>query len=380
MKKHFYLITLILLASNGYAQVLNPNARPLLAPFEYHDQYGFMDTLGNEVVPLGKYNYVTQTNNFCYYLVSHKQEEENVYEFLDATNGKVLNLGLLKNTDPIFYLSDTPFYHVQHNQKSKLVSPISTKQYVFDEAYESIQYFTLKDTSRTTTAQCFIGFISYKKKKVFKLIDQNLQPLHTNYVEKVEPVSTEKVEGNYSYHINIGFCISDEPVPYQPNGEKITYKSIFFDKKGNVLGKGINAAATIKKLYGSNAQLSSNMPVYLSAGNGLIKMTGDNYSKKFNERFEVLKITEKVSSGTYRYAYYLFDNIAGDPLKVMELNEYNIYEREHFDKNVYLIRIKDIDGNGYFDPNGTVFPKGKIMIPRKYLKAKETASWLPYSF
>ncbi|HWK99242.1 MAG TPA: hypothetical protein VNQ55_04820 [Parapedobacter sp.] len=168
------------------------------------------------------------------------------------------------------------------------------------------------------------------------------------------------------------------PVPIEPpapaplllrdesEAENVAVYDFRLTSKGTV---PLNDSA-LTAVFGAKVVLQGNIPTRVAMGGGIIKngMGGDQ-SVDLNQDFAITRITKKMSTGAYRHVYYLIHKHNDQTFTELISDD-----DAQFDWVIHrgdkLISIRFI-GNAkklkaFFDYNGVILPKGKLMIPRKY--------------
>lgn len=375
------------LIGSASAQLVDSQKKPICAVFQYDGQYGIVDTLGNEIEPLGKYYSIKSFPGLNFFAILEKEEMDiKDYKFYDATTSKFFEMGELAEYDPIAQQGDSVYFHTFQNNKSVIISPTDKNHFVFDKKYKSIKKITLRDTSRINSYDYFLTkddnydytIWSVKNNVIskttaiapFSNFELVITETATHYVpvgiaiEIDQPVKKVKISTTRSSPPEVKTTSPDDPV----------YAAVY-NNQLSLKNKGFTTKENLTKLFGAPSWVRSNLgggsP---SIGTGIIKMTGDNYSVDLNDNFAI----QKMIKGNYENYYFatkdgttytaLIQVSAGEPSFVSFKNQKLLSLRLFDHKKITFI----------FDYDGIIFPKAKIMIPKSYLEKMNLKALLPY--
>ncbi|RYD96299.1 MAG: hypothetical protein EOP54_14070 [Sphingobacteriales bacterium] len=418
MIRSLSIITLLLFAAGeGHTQNINVQARPLYVPFEVDGTYGLTDTFGNEFVQPGTYYFIENAGNFNYYIIGEQKKgakDRNLsYWFMNPQTGKKLELGELKDNDPAFFKEDTAFYHFHRAGKSVLASPLVASTYTFDRTYDEVKGIKLYDTAGNNFKQIFTATLPGYDKEIWLLNDNQLSKVTQIKAEyKIEPIRSFSEHGYTRTSFAVGLAVRTPkaapkpppakkvptpvktkkglipppvmpapppPVPVSPDVNETDFYANIYNHELQLLGKGVTDKATLSKLFGKPATLGSQSESYVSAGSGIIKQTGDDYSTSLNDTYAIKRITKaKGSYGTQAY-YFVKNEGNGKITEIASLENTNPYWA--FFNNKKLLKLyfhKASRLSAYFDYDGVAMPKARLMIPAKYYDAQQDEAFIPF--
>lgn len=405
------VISSFLIYTAAFAQSINFNARPLYVPFSFDSKTGLTDTLGNEFVAPGKY-YIPTPTNFYYYIIGEDgKDNKTSYWFMNAATGKKIDLGSLADNEPVYKSGDTLFYHCIKNQKSTLASPYTNTVYSFDKIYNDIEYFKMYDLAGAASRSVFITQDKNYDKEIWHLDGSRVVKASQIAKEyKIEPVRTV-IDTGYTYRSYFTGLAVRTPKPvkkaappktvtakrkpgsklpppilpplpreesFSPSQEDSMYANIY-NYELKLIGTTYATKPSLTKLMKQKSMLSDQVPALVSAGRGIIKMTGDDYSTDLNDEFAIKKLTKKVGNGVYRESYFFVQKKDGTINEITPLRESSVYWAYHASYKLLNFSFYDYKRmEAYFDYNGEVLPKSKLIIPRKYIEEVQLKDMYPF--
>ncbi|WP_236582300.1 hypothetical protein [Sphingobacterium spiritivorum] len=398
------------------AQQTLPVKRPLLVPFQVNGEYGLMDTLGNEVKAPGFCVSVKVYRDFSYYVIVDKDAKDNYFYWLmDTQTGKPVNMGTLKDSSPLIIVGDIAYYHFEKDNKTVIASPVNHQSFTLDKIYSRIEAFSIYDSARKNKTQYLAVYDTDRKGRIISVADQFRKVATIPPFEKLELISATLDEGYSRYTFPVGFAV-DEIVPkkapvtpvktaakgkakksdrleppeaikppemYKPinmDGQDENWKAVIYDNQLVRKGESLTTDSALTALFGAKVRLSRNIPGDISAGSGIIKAgIGGNQGEELNDEFAIRQLTKEVSGGAYREIHY-FGHINKDNTFTELISQDEAQFNWAYQNNSPLLSIRYYKDGGkvtaYFDFNGAVLPKNKLMVPAKYY----TGSMSPYLF
>ena len=409
------LLSTAIYAPQVQAQQPGTNSRPLLVPFQVDGKWGLMDTLGHEVKAPGFCKYIEVPDDFSYYVI-YANEDASRYWLMDSRSGERIDLGELKASEPVLKIEEVWFYRFEKDDKTVLASPITLEKFVMDDRYrqtEALELYDLKGENKESYLLVYdddyIGTLLSVKdhfKKAtqvppFEEIDLISAVVEEDYFIKTFPIGcAAKIESNekpialaeapppppgmvkypeladYKEGHSLPKIKHPEPVeppapiPPIPRDDPETETAEVYDFRLTNKGTALVNDSALTALFGAKVVLEGNIPIGLAMNGGIIQngMGGDQ-DIELNQDFAIRRITKKMSTGAYRHVHYLIHK--HDDQTFTELvsdDEAQFDWVTHRGDKLIAIRFTGNDKKlkAYFDYNGVILPKGRLMVPRKY--------------
>ena len=306
------------------AQQSDSKSRPFLVPFRVDGKWGLMDTLGQEVKAPGFCKSIIIRENFSYYVITDSSETPH-YWIMSPQSGKRIDLGELKSPGPALKIGDNWFYHFEKGNKSVLASPLTQESFTLDGRYRRIQSAELYDLKG-----------KHKKSYLFAYDDNNI--------------------GTGDGQAQI------------------------FDFQLDKIGEMPVSDSALTTAFGVEAGLNSSMLVVLAAAGGITRNgSAKDDNIKLNQEFAIKRLDKPLSYDAFRRVYYLIQKQRGQSYKELVSDEIARFDWVSY-RGEKLITIWFQRGDNhlkaYFDYNGVIFPKNKLMVPSKYYKGEEMQPFL----
>lgn len=376
----YFLLILVLFfkVTPLFCQIINPTSKPIYSVFEYDKKYGIVDTLGNEVEPLGKYYSIEPFGGLTFYRLRKNEDSETKdYQFYDATKGKIFSMGELADYSPVYSKGDSVYFHLIQNNKSVLQSPLAKQKFTFDKRYLDIKKITLYDTIGDLRYEYFITEDNTSNYSFWSKKDSTMNKITTlPKSDKYEIISSEVKEGYSTYIVPIGIAFRvTKPQNLKVTEEEDEFYAAIYNHNLVLKGKGFTGEKTLTKLFKRPSYSRSGMGGSVSAGSGILRMIGNDQSVDLNEHFAIKRMIKG------NYENYYFATKQGDKytdiIKLQRGEPYFVY---HKNQKLLQLRLYDYNRLSFiFDYDGILFPKGKIMIPKSYLEKEKLSALLPYS-
>ena len=397
------------------AQQTLPVKRPLLVPFQVNGEYGLMDTLGNEVKAPGFCLSVKVYGDFSYYVIMDKDAKDNyIYWLMDTQTGKPINMGTLKDSSPLIIVGDIAYYHFEKDNKTVIASPVNHQSFTLDKIYSKVESFSIYDSTRKNKAQYLAVYDTDRTGAIISVADQFRKVGTIPPFKKLELISATLDEGYSRYTFPVAFAV-DEPAPKKAPATSVktagkgksrksnaleppeviippemyktsidepdeSWKAAIYDNQLVRKGESLTTDSALTSLFGVKVRLSRNIPGDVSVGSGIIKAgVGGNQGEELNDEFAIRQLTKEVSGGAYREIHY-FGHINKDNTFTELISQDDAQFTWAYQNKSPLLSIRYYKEGGkvaaYFDFNGVVLPKNKLMVPAKYY----TGSMSPYLF
>ncbi|MFE7088607.1 hypothetical protein ACFU8T_16075 [Sphingobacterium spiritivorum] len=395
------------------AQQTLPVKRPLLVPFQVNGEYGLMDTLGNEVKAPGFCASVKVYGDFSYYVIMDKDAKDNyMYWLMDTQTGKPVNMGTLKDSSPLIIIDDIAYYHFEKDNKTVIASPVNHQSFTLDKIYSKVEAFSIYDSKRNNKTQYLAVYDTDRKGTIISVADQFRKVTTIPSFEKLELISGTLDEGYLRYTFPVGFAVDEiapkeapvvpvkaavksktrksnrleppeaikPPEMYNSTYPDENWKAVIYDNQLVRKGESLTTDSALTSLFGVKVRLSRNIPGDVSVGLGIIKAgMGGNQGEELNDEFAIRQLTKEVSGGAYREIHY-FGHINKDNTFTELISQDDAQFTWAYQNKSPLLSIRYYKEGGkvtaYFDFNGVVLPKNKLMVPAKYY----TGSMSPYLF
>jgi len=406
MIKYFLFFLVGIIPSAIRSQSSTKHVRPLIVPFQVDGKWGMMDTLGREVKAPGFCSSVDVHQDFSYYIITDRGETY-AYWIMNAQTGDRIDLGVLQDRNPLLKVGDHYFYRFEKDNKTVIASPATQERFVLDRLYATAKAYTLYDSKGENSRKYVVVYDNDGVGTIMAVADGFKRVDGISPFKKLETISVTIEEEYSQYTIPVGLAleeiVSKKPTivthPKQrkkgrqaksstskleppvlltpPEPVKEVFAEMADNWKANVydyqlIGKGsvVTTDTALTSAFGAPAMLSTHIPAQVSMGGGIIKAgIGGNQGVELNGEFAIKQILKKVSEGTYREVYYLVKKANDQTLKELVSHDEARFDwaYNHEDQ---LISIRFYDGGNkvqaYFDYNGVVLPKDKLMIPAAY--------------
>lgn len=416
---HLFLSTIICLPQ-VLAQQSDTNRRPLLVPFQVDGKWGLMDTLGHEVKAPGFCKYIEVLDDFSYYVIRGNDDDQR-YWLMDSRSGERIDLGELKAGDPVLKMGEVWLYQFEKDNKTVLASPVTLESFTLDDRYRRIEAIQLHDLKEENKVSYLIAYDNDYMGNILVVEDHFKKAPQVPPFEKLDLISAIVKEDYSITTFPVGFAIDKTeksekpyalveapppppglaeypdlsdykegepvpkikppapiappaPVPPIPRDDPETETSEVYDfrlaSKGTV---PLNDSA-LTALFEAKVVLKSNIPGSVAMGGGIIKngMGGDQ-SVELNQDFAIRQFTKKMSTGTYRHVYYLIHKHDDQTFTELVSDDDAQFDwATHRGDKLISIRFRGDNKKlkAYFDYNGIILPKGRLMVPSKYYQGE----------